>query len=123
MLNPEVLNHTSEIVLALAPPILVLLSRSNWLAVKERDPVDKWDDSSKNLEVAHINHDKGYPKRNELSNIRRISRRNHYLDHVNRVGRNGLTLAENNWALREIWQRLSDEERAGLMPPPEDTRR
>lgn len=119
MISPEVFSHTSEALLSLAPFFLAF-SVGTWKQIHLRDQVDAWDGSSENLEIAHITHDKSHPRYDHKSNGRLLSRRNHYRDHVNTVGRNGLTLAQNNWALREIWKRLSEEERVGLMPPPED---
>jgi len=97
---------------------LFAFSRPVRREMRERDQVDVWDGSSGILEAAHIDHDRSNPNYNSLSNGRMLSRRNHYLDHYNRVGRNGLTLAGNNYALNKIWERLSEEEREGLPLPP-----
>lgn len=97
---------------------LFAFSRPVRREMKERDQVDVWDGSSGVLEAAHIDHSRSNPNYNSLSNGRMLSKRNHYLDHYNRVGRNGLTLAGNNYALNRIWERLSEEERAGLPLPP-----
>lgn len=78
-----------------------------------------WSGEGGAVEAAHISHqrDENY---NTVENGRLLKPAEHYLDHVNRVGRNGLTLAANNAALRLIWKRLSEEEKAGLPPPPEE---
>lgn len=81
---------------------------------------DVWDGSTESLEAAHITHDRSNPDYNKPENGRLLKKRNHYLDHYNRVGRNGLSLAANNAALRLIWNRLSEEEREGLPSPPEE---
>lgn len=81
---------------------------------------DVWDGSTENLEAAHINHDKKSPLYNSAENGRLLKRRNHYLDHYNRAGRNGLPIKGNDAALRLIWQRLTEKEREGLPPPPEE---
>ena len=91
MITPEVIHNTSEALLTLAPFILTLMP-TVWKNLNLRDRGDVWDGSNKNLEIAHINHDQKYPKRDDESNLRMLSPRNHYRDHVNRVGRNGLTL-------------------------------
>jgi len=85
-----------------------------------RDGADVWTGETEKLEAAHITHDRSDPMYNHESNGRMLTTRNHYLDHINRVGRNGLTLAGNNAALRLIWRRLSEQEREGLPPPPEE---
>lgn len=85
-----------------------------------RDRADVWTGETEKLEAAHITHDRSDPDYNNPANGRMLTARNHYIDHVNRVGRNGLTLAANNAALRLIWLRLSEEERQGLIPPPEE---
>lgn len=84
----------------------------------QRDRADVWTGETQKLEAAHITHDRSSTIYNSETNGRMLTTRNHYLDHVNRVGRNGLSLAGNNAALRLIWERLSEEERAGLPPPP-----
>jgi hypothetical protein len=81
---------------------------------------DVWDGSTENLECAHITHDRTDPRYNDPSNGRMLNRRNHYLDHYNRAGNNGLPIRGNDAALRLIWQRLTEEEREGLPPPPEE---
>ena len=89
--------------------------------IKGRDHrQDVWDGSTENLEAAHITHDRRDPRYNDASNGRMLSRRNHYIDHLNRAGNNGLPIKGNNAALRLIWQRLTEEERVGLPSPPEE---
>jgi hypothetical protein len=94
-------------------------SRSIRKQIHARDEVDVWDGTVE-TECAHITHDKSDPMYNDPSNGRLLSKRNHYLDHYNREGRNGLTKAGNDWALVAIWNRLTEEEREGLPSPPED---
>ena len=81
---------------------------------------DVWDGSTENLEAAHRTHDMTDPRYKDPSNGRMLSRRNHYLDHYNRAGNNGLPIKGNDAALRLIWQRLTEEEREGLPLPPEE---
>lgn len=66
---------------------------------------------TEHLECAHLNHNKGYSKYNDPSNGRLLEISEHYLDHLNRAGRNGLTESQNNWALGAIWGRMNEEER------------
>lgn len=86
--------------------------------ILERDKADVWDGSTDRLEAAHITHDRSDPRYNDASNGRMLSTKNHYLDHYNRAGRNGLSIQANDWALRFIWARLTEEEKVGLPPPP-----
>lgn len=88
--------------------------------IHTRDEVDVWDGATERLECAHITHDKSDPRYNDTSNGRLLTIRNHYLDHYNREGRNGLTKAGNDWALRAIWNRLTEDEKRGLPLPPEE---
>lgn len=71
------------------------------------------------LECSHINHDKRRAEYDDESNGRMLTTREHYLDHFRRHGYSnlGLTKRQNEWALRQIWERLSDEEKVGLPPP------
>lgn len=90
-------------------------------AIKRRDGgQDVWDGSTEKLEAAHINHDKKSESYNSEENGRLLTTRNHYIDHYNRAGRNGLPIKGNDAALRLIWQRLTEEEREGLPSPPEE---
>lgn len=75
---------------------------------------------TENLEAAHLNHDRNYPKYNEPSNGRMLTRREHYIDHLNRHGRNGLTKDGNRGALNLIWKRMTASEKIGLKPPPKN---
>lgn len=115
-------NHLLE--LSLIAGIVVLsqfaCSRPVRRKVHERDKVDVWDGSTENLEVAHIQHNRDNPLYNSEENARLLSRKNHYIDHYNREGRNGLTIQANRWSLRTIWARLTDEEKSKLPPPPEE---
>lgn len=79
----------------------------------------RWSDEP-GEEAAHILHNRDNPKYNTPENGRMLTKREHYLDHINREGRNGLSKAGNDAALRLIWNRLSPEERRGLPEPPED---
>ncbi len=71
-------------------------------------------------EAAHVNHSKSSPDYNTPENGRMLTKREHYIDHYNRAGRNGLSIAGNIAALRLIWKRLTDTEKRGLPEPPEE---
>lgn len=79
----------------------------------------RWSDEP-GEEAAHILHNRDNPNYNTPENGRMLTKREHYLDHINRAGRNGLTIPGNNAALRLIWRRLSLKERRGLPEPPEE---
>lgn len=81
---------------------------------------DVWTGETEGLEAAHITHDRNDPLYNDPSNGRMLTTRNHYIDHLNRAGRNGLTISGNNAALRLIWQRMNFIQKLGLPPPPEE---
>jgi len=68
------------------------------------------------LHAAHIDHtrNENYDK---PSNGRLLTVREHYQDHYNRHGRNGLTTGGNRWALGKLWDLLTGKERKGLKPP------
>lgn len=65
-----------------------------------------WSGTTDRLEVAHINHDKSDPRYNDESNGRLLNTGEHMWDHINRHGRNGLSEAQNNWAIMSIWKRF-----------------
>jgi hypothetical protein len=66
------------------------------------------------LEAAHIDHNKKNPNYDTVENGVTLTRREHYKDHVKRAGENGLHRGHNEWALRSIWNRLSDHDKAIL---------
>lgn len=95
-------------------------SRNVRQQILNRDKVDVWTGETDKLEAAHITHDKQDPLYNDTSNGRMLTTKHHYLDHLNRAGRNGLSIAGNDAALRLIWKRLSESERQGLPEPPQE---
>lgn len=126
-MTPEELKPSENYLLELSLIAgIVLLSQFAFTsqvrrAIKSRDNgKDVWDGSIEKLEAAHINHDKRSEIYNSVENGRLLSTRNHYLDHYNRAGRNGLPIRGNDAALRLIWQRLTEQEKEGLPPPPEE---
>ena len=103
----------------LAIAALGAFSRPVRQRIKERDGHRSvLSGQTEKLEVAHIDHSKKNPRYNDESNGRTLTTAEHYLDHYNRHGRNGLTTAGNRWSLRKIWERLTDTERERLPPPP-----
>lgn len=70
------------------------------------------------LECAHYDHTRN-SYYDTPENGRLLTPREHYMDHFNNHGYNGLSLEGNIWALEHIWERLSDYERQGLPEPGE----
>lgn len=60
--------------------------------------------ATENLHVAHIDHSKSNPRYDDASNGRTLTVYEHLQDHVNREGRNGLTKAQNDWAITQLWK-------------------
>lgn len=69
------------------------------------------------FEAAHIDHSKSNERYDDQSNGRLLKVSEHYDDHVNRAGRNGLNFWANLFALRKIWERMTDKDREGRNPP------
>lgn len=78
---------------------------------------DVWNGVKERLDAAHINHDKLYELYNHASNGRMLTIRNHFIDHMNRHGRNGLDKLNNTLAMIMLWKRMNIDERKGLKPP------
>ena len=68
-------------------------------------------------ECAHITHDRNDPRYNDESNGRLLCTPDHYLDHINREDRNGLSKNHNAYAKHSLWQRLNDKQKEKLPPP------
>lgn len=73
-------------------------------------------------ECSHYNHDKDYPGYNNADNGQLLLRLEHYIEHVNTHGYNGLSEDGNQWALEQIWDRMTEAERnevisRGYVPP------
>ena len=58
------------------------------------------------LESAHISHDKTKDNYNDPSNGRLLCLPDHLADHINREGRNGLSIANNRWAIATMINKL-----------------
>lgn len=73
-------------------------------------------------ECSHFNHDRGYAGYNDKDNGILLLRLEHYIEHVNTHGYNGLDEDGNQWALEKIWDRMTEVERSeviarGYAPP------
>lgn len=68
-----------------------------------------WSGRTDNLQVAHIDHSKANPNYNSESNGRLLTVDEHLKDHVNREGRNGLPVHQNQWAIKRL------KEKAGIV--------
>ena len=69
------------------------------------------------LDASHLDHNKKNPKYDNPENGRLLTPREHYLDHYNRHARNGISTSQNIWALKQLWNRLSRQDRKGLPSP------
>ncbi len=106
------------LICGVAPVFAMAFTRAVRKIISNRDG-DKsvWSGETEHLEAAHIQHNRDHPRYNDASNGRMLTRREHYVDHYNRHGRNGLNTGQNKWSLNMIWSRLSDDEKQGLKPP------
>ena len=98
-----------------SPLLAMAFSRLVRKQIYERDGGKSvWSGETENLHAAHITHDKSHPRYNDPSNGRMLSRREHALDHINREGRNGLSRAQNRWAINMLFRWLSQDEKDQL---------
>lgn len=117
--EPQKLPYLELTLGLLALSSLFAFSRKTRQQIYNRDRgKSRWSDEP-GEEAAHILHNRDNPLYDDPSNGRMLTKREHYLDHLNREGRNGLPPEGNRAALRLIWKRLSEEERKGL-PEPDD---
>lgn len=94
-----------------------ILERDNYRSV-----VSGRDIHEARLEVAHFTHNKKDPRYNMMENGRTLTISEHYIEHVDRGGNNGLTYDGNMYALSMIWLRMNVVEReevlmSGYYPP------
>lgn len=80
--------------------------------------------SDQKRECAHWDHDRSNPYYNHKDNGRLLLVSEHYMDHVDREGENGLSLDGNQFALEKIWDRMTNEAQEevialGYRPPKE----
>jgi hypothetical protein len=61
-----------------------------------------WSGETENLQVAHIDHSKTNPNYDSETNGRLLTVQEHIVDHVNREGRNGLPVHQNQWAIKRL---------------------
>jgi len=66
------------------------------------------------LVCGHIDHDKNNPHYNNPNNGRLLTIREHYLDHYNRHGKNGLSKDDNRDTAKGLWFMLPKSKRLGL---------
>lgn len=73
-------------------------------------------------ECAHYDHDRDNPDYNNPDNGILLLRNEHYMQHVDYEGSNGLDEDGNQWALEQIWDRMTEVERQEVLskgyPPP-----
>lgn len=80
--------------------------------------------------VAHIDHNKNEANYDNKSNGRVLCETCHYVDHVNRAGRNGVmpffdraigrllpNQSSDDFALRQLWNKVPDEDKMNLLSP------
>lgn len=74
-------------------------------------------------ECSHYNHDREYIDYNNPNNGILVLRGEHYIQHIENEGNNGLDYDGNQWALEQIWERMTPTERSEVImsgyPPPE----
>jgi hypothetical protein len=93
--------------------LLLILANSafSWKtkqAIKQRDGGQSvLSGKTENLHAAHIDHNKNNPRYDDASNGRLLTAEEHLKDHINRAGRNGLTVEQNNWAISMLMKLLS----------------
>jgi len=66
------------------------------------------------LHCAHINHNRNSPDYNKTQNGRLLTVREHYLDHYNGHGKNGLSKKNNYAATKGLFYMLSIKQRKDL---------
>ena len=66
------------------------------------------------LQAAHYNHDKRNPNYNKPENGRLLTKREHYLDHFNNHGSNGLSKENNLQSLKGLFCTLSAKDKINL---------
>ncbi len=58
------------------------------------------------LEAAHWSHDRSRSDYDSPDNGRLLTTAEHFWDHVDRQGENGLSKESNDWAIMTIWRRF-----------------
>lgn len=121
MYNPEI-RRENLVPLALSAVGLFVIA-SGAFSLKTKYEIKKRDGGrsaesgeTENLEAAHYDHSRTNPDYDTVPNGRLLDRREHYMDHYNRLD-NGLNRTQNLRALRGIWGRMTRKERAGLPSP------
>lgn len=107
--DPGILLYLSTVAfgMAFSPQIReMILRRDGYRSVESG--------RSHHLEAAHVDHSRKNVDYDTVENGKTLTRVEHYKDHFNRAGQNGLNSHQNNWALRSIWERLSIHDREEL---------
>jgi hypothetical protein len=58
------------------------------------------------LSAAHIDHNKKNPRYDDASNGRLLCGPCHLQEHINREGRNGITVSQNRWGMARLLDRM-----------------
>jgi len=83
--------------------------------IKKRDGLRSAESGVKGcLQCAHIDHDKKNPHYNNPNNGRLLTIREHYLDHYNRHGSNGLSKKDNRDTVKGLYYMLPKSKRKNL---------
>lgn len=61
-----------------------------------------------NLHASHIDHNRDNPDYDNPNNGRTLNIIAHLRDHILRVGQNGLTQEQNDWAINKLEERIDD---------------
>lgn len=104
MISHELISHAPDL-LSIAP-FLLAFSFKIRKKIYERDHVCTICGGTNHLEAAHIDHNKSNPRYDDESNGRLLCLPDHIKDHINREGRNGLTVAQNRWAINIMLEKL-----------------
>lgn len=133
------LTREAQLLFAMCIPTFMQFSTATIESIRARD-MDKEGRSVCKLcrtiiatghgHVAHINHNKNAANYDNKSNGRVLCETCHYIDHVNRAGRNGVMPYFNralrqllpnkfsdDFALRQLWNKVPDENKVKLLSP------
>lgn len=110
MINPEVYQFAPAELCCIVPGIVFLLGAFSAKVRKqilERDGYKCVDCGSHEwLEACHVDHNKENPRYDDVSNGSTRCTPDHLMEHINREGRNGLTIAQNRFGIRRMIERI-----------------
>lgn len=66
------------------------------------------------LHASHYNHDKTNPDYDNIDNGRILTIEEHYIDHVQHEGKNGLSPEANTWAINKLYHSMTEQERGRI---------